>query len=326
MLIVKVYLPNGAFLVNLGPFLNRLDLSEPDKLEITSHRKWAFVHPVVLSMVASLGLTVRPENISINIEAKTRHYFERMGLFKTLRISSGIKMQEHEPAGRFVPISVVRVENELEEAVKNIVPMLHLSGDPEQAKTIMYIIYEIARNVIEHAESEYGGVICAQYYPDKNKIRVGISDYGLGIRTTIRRAHKAETHLEAIGLALRPGITGTTTRPTGTAQNAGAGLFFTKSIARVNEDYFWIYSGDSAYKLLPKQKDRMLIPANPFLDRHSTITNLPYWKGTAVGIDITLNQTLQFQTLLGFLKNILDEAVRERKQQRKLQFKQPRFV
>lgn len=323
---MKAYLPNAAFLQNLGPFLNRLDLSQPEKLEILSHPRWAFVHPVVLSMIASLGLTVRPENITTNIEARSRHYFERMGLFKTLGIESGIQIQEHESSGRFVPISVVRVEDELDRAIKNIVPMLHLSGYPEQAKTLMYIIYEIARNVIEHAESKYGGVICAQYYPDKNKIRVGIADYGLGIRTTIKRSHHAETHLEAIGLALRPGITGTTNKPTGTAQNAGAGLFFTKSIARINEDYFWIYSGDTAYKLLPKQKERMTIPADPFIDRHSVSTGLPYWKGTAVGIDITLDQTVQFQLLLDYLGKILDEAVRERKRERKLPFKEPRFI
>lgn len=319
---MKIYLPNAAFLGNMGTFLKQIDLSDPDSLEITSHPKWTFVHPVVLSMIGALGLTVKPENIVHKIEAKSRHYFERMGLFKMWGIPSGMIITAHEESGRFIPLTRIRVEGELSEVIANINPLLHLTDFPEQAETMRYVIYEIARNVIEHAEAEYGGIICAQYYKDSNKIRIGIADAGIGIRTTIRRFHQANTHADAIRLALRPGITGTTHKPTGTAQNAGAGLFFTKSIARVNQDYFWIYTGDSAYKLLPKQKEKLIIPHDPFDDRHSLEEGLPFWKGTVVGIDITLDQTIPFQELLKYLRRVLAEAVKERK---KIVYKKPRF-
>ncbi|MHB2025452.1 MAG: hypothetical protein ACYCPQ_02255 [Elusimicrobiota bacterium] len=88
-----------------------------------------------------------------------------------------------------------------------------------------------------------GALLCAQYYPKSNAIRIGIADTGVGIKSTITRSHRAETDLEAIRLALTPGITGATPREGGTEQNAGAGLFFIKSIASVNRDFFAVYSG-----------------------------------------------------------------------------------
>lgn len=321
---MKVHLPHSAWLGNIDPFIRSLDFSNPEILEITSNPNWTSLHPVVLSMVAALGMNVEPKNIRHKIESKSGHYLERMGLFRIWGIESGMHIVEHEESGRFIPLTLVRTEEELSRVIENISPLLHLDSYPEQADTMRYIIYEIARNVIEHAQAEHGAVVCAQYYKDSNKIRVGIADTGLGIRTTIRRFHEATSHIDAIKLALWPGITGTTRKPTGTEQNAGAGLFFTKSIARVNQDFFFIYSGDAMYKLLkPSHEQRLMIPHDPFVDRHSKEESLPFWKGTAVGIDITLDQTQQFQVLLEVLRQILAEAVRERK---KIVYKRPRFI
>lgn len=320
---MRVHLPHSVWLGNIDPFLRSIDLSNPEQLEITSDPKWISVHPIVLSMIAALGMTVEPENISHKIEAKSGHYLDRMGLFRLWGITSGMSITEHEEAGRFVPLTLVRTEKELAEVITNINPLLHLDAYPEQANTMRYIIDEITRNVIEHADT-HGAIVCAQYYARSNKIRVGIADTGLGIRATIRRHHKAESHLDAIRLALWPGVTGTTNKPGGTEKNAGAGLFFTKSIARVNKDFFFIYSGDAMYKLLkPEEEKRLHIPHDPFNDRHSKEEGLPLWRGTVVGIDITLDQTQSFQILLKALNERLTEAVKERK---KITYKKPQFI
>ena len=136
-----------------------------------------------------------------------------------------------------------------------MIPLLHL--EPEQAQTIGYVVSELVRNVIEHADAQNGAVICAQYYKKSNSIRIGIADTGFGIKKTINQSYLAKNDLEAIGLALRPGITGTTKKEGGTEQNAGAGLFFIKSIATVNRDFFIIYSGRGFYKLL-KNSPKMI--------------------------------------------------------------------
>lgn len=320
---MKIHLPNTAFLGNLDPFLRQFDPSDPDSFEITANDKWISVHPVVLSMVAALGLTVKPENIHCEkFQAKSKHYLMRMGLFKVLNVPFDMNIVEHEPAGRFIPIIQIRTSAELTRFITEMIPLLHLESEP--AKTIGYIVSELVRNVIEHAEAPYGALLCAQYYKKSNSIRIGIADTGVGIRATINRSYSAKTDLEAIQLALRPGITGTTRDERGTEQNAGAGLFFIKSIASVNRDFFVIYSGNGFYKLLKKPPmKRVRLNADPFEDRHSKGDDFPRWHGTVVGVDITLDQTEEFSLLLDVIRKTYTTAIQER---RKARYKRPRFV
>lgn len=323
MWLMKIHLPNSAFLGNIDPFIRGFDPSDPERLEITANDKWIAVHPAVIAMVAALGLKVGPAGIRCQrLEAGSSHYLVRMGLFRLLRIATDIAITEHEPAGRFIPLTQVRTSEELTRFITEMIPLLHLEAD--QAKTIGYIVSELVRNVLEHAEAADGAVLCAQYYKKSNSIRLGISDTGLGIRATITRSHGAATDLDAIRLALMPGITGTTRREGGTEQNAGAGLFFIKSIASVNRDFFVIYSGTGFYKLLKKTASRSLrLHADPFADRHSSEGGMPAWPGTVVGVDITLDQTEEFSRLLDAIRDTYSSAVRERRKER---LKKPRFT
>ena len=319
---MKIHLPNSAFLGNIDPFLRGFDPSDPSTLEITANEKWISVHPAVIAMIAALGLTVEPDKIRCEkFEATSRHYFVRMGLFKMLGIPSDIVIKEHEPAGRFIPLTQIRTAAEQTRFITDMIPILHL--EPEQAKTLGYIFSELIRNVIEHAEAENGAILCAQYYKKSNSIRVGIADTGCGIRTTITRSHAAQSDLAALRLALTPGITGTTSKEGGTEQNAGAGLFFIKSIASVNRDFFVIYSGTGFYKLLKKNPARSRrLNADPFDDRHSASTDMPAWPGTVVGVDITLDQTEEFSLLLDAIRDTYGSAIKARREERR---RKPRF-
>jgi len=281
------------------------------------------VHPVVLSMVAALALTIKQQNIKCQeIEAKSKPYFVRMGLFKFLGVEPDINIIEHESAGRFIPLTQIKTSDELTRFITEMIPLLHLEA--EQAKTIGYIVSELVRNVIEHARTENGAIICAQYYKKSNSIRIGIADTGVGIKYTINQSHPASSDIDAIQLALRPGITGTTKREGGTEQNAGAGLFFIKSIASVNRDFFVVYSGKGFYKLLKKTATKKLIlNSDPFQDRHSKLDDLPFWNGTIVGVDITLDQTKEFSILLKAIRETYSNAIRERKKER---YKNPQFI
>ena len=111
---MKIPLPNSAFIGNIDPFLKNIDFSDDNKLEITANQKWIAIHPVVLSMVVALGFPVKPENIICEtLTAKSAHYLQRMGLFKFLGIKSGLKAEEHEPAGRFIPLTQIKNSDEL---------------------------------------------------------------------------------------------------------------------------------------------------------------------------------------------------------------------
>jgi anti-sigma regulatory factor (Ser/Thr protein kinase) len=278
-------------------------------------------------MVASLGLEVRAKNKNLPIRCKkftatSKHYFQRMGLFTFLGVNSEIEIKEHEPSGRFIPLTQIKNSSDLSRFIEDMIPLLHL--DQKNAQSIKYIISELVRNVLEHSGSKKGAIVSAQYYAKSNTIRIGIVDSGVGISKTIRKSHDAPTELDAIVLALTPGITGTTSREGGTDYNAGAGLFFNKSIAKINRDFFVIYSGDTLYKLLRvKEKEEVTLYSNPLQDKHTKETNLPYWSGTVVGIDIELNETGEFTYLLDIIRNIYTTSVRDRK---KLKYRKPKFI
>jgi anti-sigma regulatory factor (Ser/Thr protein kinase) len=321
---MRIHLPNSAFLGNIDPFMRKFDSSHPDELEITANKKWISIHPVVLSMVAALGLNVKSSNITCEkIEATSKHYLERMGLFAFLGIKSNINVTKHEPAGRFIPLTQIRSSTELTHFITEMIPLLHL--EPKQVEPIKYIVSELVRNVLEHSHSKSGAILSAQYYKKSNTIRIGIVDTGVGIRKTISFAHPVSTYIKAIQLALTPGITGTTRKEGGSEFNAGAGLFFIKSIAKVNRDFFVIYSGNVMYKLLkskPNQRQIRLY-ADPFRDRHSKDEDLPFWNGTVVGIDISLDTTKKFSMLLDLIRETYIKTVRERK---KAKYRKPRFI
>lgn len=321
--VMKIHLPNSAFLGNIdGTFLRQLDFSSPERLEITLNEQWLALHPTALALTAAIGLTVKPENIRVGaLTARSAVYPVRMGLFKMLNVPCDKTVTEHAPEGRFVPLTQIRTSAELNKFITEMIPLLHRPDEPEHAKTIGYIISELVGNVLEHASAEHGAILCAQYYTKSNRIGIGIADVGLGIKSTISHSHKAATDLDALRLALSPGITGTTSRIGGTAQNAGAGLFFIKSIADVNRDFFILYSGSAFYKLLKKKTERLHLNADPFADRHTQSNVFPRWQGTVVGIDITLNRTREFSILLDAIRQAYFKL-----KAAKLVHQKPRFV
>lgn len=319
---MKIHIPNSVWLGNLDPFLKGFDPTEPDLLKITFNKKWLSIHPMVLSMIAALGITTDPTKIVCEkLEARSKHYLERMRLFDFLHVSSGITMTEHEPAGRFVPLTQIKDGVALTKFITEVTPLLHL--EPKHAEPIRYIMSELIRNVLEHSLSKDGAIVSAQYYKKSNTVRIGIADTGVGIWKSINQSYTPKTDLEAIQLALTPGITGTTRREGGTEQNAGAGLFFIKSIASINNDFFVIYSGRAMYKLLKRRGKKIKLHTDPFTDRHSKKDDLPIWQGTVVGIDLSLDTTQEFSLLLKLLNTSLNEAIKERK---KARYKKPQFI
>ncbi len=320
---MKIHFPNSAFLGNIDTFLHSFSPADETKLEVTFDKKWSSVHPVVLSMTAALGLSMKQKGAEIMCEqpeAKSKHYLESMGLIKILGLSP-FPICKHEPAGRFIPITQIRNSNELTFFIREMIPLLHTK--PNQAEPINYVMSELVRNVFEHSKSQIGAVVCAQYFKKTNRVSIGVADLGVGIKRTIEVSHEAPTDLAAINLALMPGVTGTTKRIGGTELNAGAGLFFIKSIAKVNRDFFVIYSGNAMYKLLKEKKESIKLYANPKHDHHSERNDLPYWTGTAVGIDISVEQNQDFSALLDLIRKVYRLDIRERTRER---FKKARFI
>lgn len=322
---MRIHLPNSAFLGNIDPFIRSYDPNNENELRITFNNHWVSVHPVVLCMVTSLGLRVKKVGGNIHCQrpfATSKHYFERIGLFNMLGLDSEIKVHSHESTGRFIPITQIRDSQELHKFITEMIPLLHT--EPERVEPIKYVISELVRNVFEHSESNDGAIVCAQYYKKSNSIKIGVVDSGIGIKKSISYSYNPDDDLHALRLALTPGITGKTRLTGGTETNAGAGLFFIKSIAKVNRDFFVVYSGNAMYKLLKSPSNSLIkLNMNPLLDRCSTGNDFPYWKGTLVGIDISLDSHQRFDRLLELIRETYFKDIKERKKER---FKKARFI
>lgn len=302
-----------------------MDFSDPSKLQITTHSKWITVHPANLALTAALAIKAGKQNTEIIGKIPdTGRYLDRMGLYKLTETKSPFEYNKKESAGRFVPISVIKTAKDQSRFISEMIPLLHLSE--QSTMVIKYIIGELVRNVLEHAFSDDGAVVVAQYYKKTNRISIGICDTGIGIWKSMLENWHPKTDLDAIELSLMPGITGTTRREGGTSENAGAGLFFIKSIAKITRSYFAIYSGNAEYTLLKYRSDTRRLPtlyADPFRDRHTKIDDAPRFNGTLVAVDILLDETPEFQSLLGAIGKVYDEAIRERK---RTKYKEPKFI
>ena len=322
---MKIYLSNSDYLGNFNAFLSRLDLSDDSKLLIKTHPKWINVHPAVLAFVATLALKVGKENVIIpDLTASSGLYLDRMGLFNYTTQKSPYNFNEKDPAGRFIPLTTIKTPADQSKFITDIIPLLHLP--PAKTDAIKYVIGELVRNVLEHSYARNGAIVAAQYYKKSNTIRIGICDGGIGIRKSLEHfwAKHAQTDLEAIKWALNPGVSGTTTHEGGTGDNAGAGLYFVKSIAKIARNYFMIYSGTGVYKLLlrDKRSRNPRLTINPDDDRHSECDDAPFFQGTLVAIDLTLDSDLdEFDKLLTKIRDSYGAAIRLRRERKYKRFK-----
>ena len=321
---MKIHFSNQDMLRNFGNFLKSADLSDDSRLQITTNPKWITVHPASLVFAAALALSVDKDNATITDEVPpTGSYLDRMGLYDFLSTPSPFTITRREESGRFIPISIIKTQADQSRFIADIIPLLHLPE--EKSRVIKYVIGELVRNVLEHSRSKNGAIVAAQYYKKSNRISIGICDTGVGIWQSLNDIWHPQTDLDAIKLALTPGITGTTRAEGGTADNAGAGLFFIKSIAKMSRSYFVVYSGKGEYTLT-KYDSRIKSPrlyGDPDRDPHSELSNAPDFKGTLVAVDISLDDNEAFDKLMAAIGEVFDDAIRERK---RAKFKEPRFL
>jgi anti-sigma regulatory factor (Ser/Thr protein kinase) len=322
---VRFHLPNSAFLGNIETFVSKVDPSGSGNLRVTFNPRWVYVHPAVLAMVACAGTLVRAQGGTVKATVprmRTLPYLIRMKLFDHLGIDPKYEIQEHEAAGRFIPLTQIRTNDELSQFIVDMIPLLH--AEPEEVGPIKYVMSELVRNVLEHALSSVGALVCAQYFSDSGRLAVGVADAGVGILGSMAKFHPVKTSLEATTLALRPGITGTTSRWGGTEYNAGAGLFFVKAIACASRNFFMAYSGDGLFKLRRTPADQEpVIQTDPADDRATRHDDVPPWQGTVMGIDLTLSGGVTFERLLREIRDVYHLDVREG---RKAVYKKPRFA
>lgn len=307
-----IQIPNSATIRGARGFLQNADWSlEGGETVIRFHERWSHMQPWIIAALAAWGLEARSRGVAIRIEnGHTARYAWRFGLAEYLGVDPGLELTPHEEAGRFVALRTIATREDHGTLMADVVPLLHLSGEPEQARAVHYVLSEMIRNVREHSDSPHGAVVCAQYYRGGDGTRpyvsVGVADTGRGIRESLRWNYPdiAEDG-EALLKAIQPGVTGAVATQYGRSNNAGAGLFYTRRLAEVSGQYFGLGSGAAIFRTSTAQKrppdNRLAFEISPF-------------PGTLVSVNFALEREVDFDDFLqatGREFSHLDDRLRE---------------
>lgn len=299
------------FLVSNAPFAD----SVPPAI-LRFHQRWAYMDPLALSMAAAWGGWCRREGLLVQVEnmhGPHINYAARMRLFQHLGVGCDVRIEEHEEAGRFVPLTKVGNYHELEGVIADISALLHLDSEPDALQAVRYCVSELIRNVLEHSGSPEGAFVCAQRYSEKEprRVSIAVADCGLGIGHTLGTAYAQalKSDIAALGLAMQPGISGVPRGVYGAPDNAGAGLFFTRAIATATGGYFVLLSGKAAFRAKRRKRHQtaqLQLFLNAFDDPRVNLWPLDdRWQGTVAAVEITTDNVSNFPRLFGWIRNQL---------------------
>jgi anti-sigma regulatory factor (Ser/Thr protein kinase) len=305
---------------NVGHFLRSNEPFEDDSdvAVLEFHPAWVHLEPIALAMTAAWGAWCQRQGKTVVVENLSRRadYAARMRLFHHLGVDYDPGVVEHEEAGRFLPINQIVRRDQVASVIANISALLHLQDDPESLAAVQYCVSELIRNVLEHSGSPDGAFVCAHRYTGSStpRVTIAVADCGRGIASHLARAHPeaASSDMVALGLAMKPGVTGALRGPYGTADNAGAGLFITRCIAKGTGGYFLLLSGTAAYRLRRAQsdEDQVILYADAFdEDRHDRWQLPSSWQGTAVSVEIRTDQIADYRGFFEWIfRNIPSRA------------------
>ncbi|MGE0887668.1 MAG: hypothetical protein AB7P14_29455 [Blastocatellales bacterium] len=220
-----------------------------------------------------------------------------------------------------MPIKQIVTNEDARNAVADISTLPHLAESPEDLIAVRYCISELIRNVLEHSGSPQGAFVCAQNYPNASppRVAIGIADCGMGIYAHLSKVYnQASDDIAALQLALEPGITGAIPGMYGRPDNAGVGLFYTRSIAKGTGGYFMIYSGSACYRLRRAKTEKQIeLFPDSFKEFHDLWSMRNDWQGTVVAVEIRTDRISDFSQYVTWIR---DQIPKQERTSRRLRF------
>lgn len=221
-------------------------------------------------LVCSLALksfkTSRPDGKFALRGHEAHGYAAHMGFFRAFGADFGNAPGDAPGGERYLPVTLLDVEALREQAKERIevvqdtverraheISEILLQTDEGPLYDAMgYALTEMMRNVVEHSGAPQIGY-CAQYWPSKDLVEVGLVDNGMGIHASLTRGpdFAGISEAQALGLSLLPGVSRNSHRrpdPYDQWANSGYGLYMTSSLCREGGDFF-IASGGRALRL-----------------------------------------------------------------------------
>lgn len=265
---MRVDIPHNLSPTYLAGFACVLrDLPEADEFEFHFGRERWFppFSMLLLSAILRQFRAKRPDARRRAHEHENHSYAAHFGFFRSFGLQHGNEPGEAPGSTRYVPISELDVNEIRQNAFESfqevgdviegkaaeLAKMLTRHEAGELQDTLTYSIREIMRNVVEHSGSDKIH-LCAQYWPQRHEVEVGIVDDGIGIHRALtgNATFEGLTEAEALQMALMPGVSGNPLAGRGNDQwnNSGYGLYMTSRICR-NGGRFLLCSGGEGIEL-----------------------------------------------------------------------------
>ncbi|MDE0983447.1 MAG: ATP-binding protein [Yoonia sp.] len=263
-----ILIPKSLTSVSLAKFSHRLVAIEAADEYVFDfgHARW--FPPFSMLLLAMILKQFKMRNPRSQMRARNfeQHtYAAHFGFFQLFGLAHGNRPGDAPGNLDYLPIqqlSIGDIRNEamqsyqevgdvVERKAGELATMLTRKSEGTLHDTLTYSIREIIRNVAEHSEAEEVS-LCAQYWPQTQRVEVGIADAGIGICSGLANnpSFRGLSNKDALQTALMPGVSGNTMAGRGSNpwQNSGYGLYMTNRICR-NGGSFLIASGDSLLKL-----------------------------------------------------------------------------
>ena len=227
----------SRFVIDRPAAFLRLPLEGPGPIDLDAvelAQVWALVGLAALGRANGQALIVRSSGVST-----VGRFAAAVGLDDAI---AGRAMSGPGEPQRTAKIRRVRTPAEADQAARDIAALLLPNvDDDESQRTIRFVLVELMRNAIQHSADPKGGVVAAQRMNAgqggyaRAMLQVAVADAGVGVLAALSATYpELPTQEAALIKALEPHVSGTFERGrTGTAENAGMGLFMVAEMAKL---------------------------------------------------------------------------------------------
>jgi hypothetical protein len=244
--------------------LNNIFLPDSITLDVSQVR-WAF--PFGSLVIGSQVRRLRKHGVNFVLSGydssnRSHTYLAHIGFFRLLGFDIGNAPGQASGSDSYLPLTILDYHDLLIDEVFGDNPMhkaiqrkseefaglLTQSHKSAVIRPVTYCIRELVRNVFEHSDSTEC-MLGGQRYAD-GRVLVGIVDYGQGLRASLAKSFQVDSDLDAIKMAIKPGISSklASEDDDNPWANSGFGLFVLSELGR-QTGYFSITSGGSLLEL-----------------------------------------------------------------------------
>ncbi|WP_339246931.1 ATP-binding protein [Paenibacillus sp. FSL R10-2796] len=245
---MEVELPSRFTRESMYPFIKQIldeEMLPRDEKIIFDFRPLEFIQPVGITVLSNLIGKLQKHGSSVSFRYRkpnkknkwcTMSYLDDSMFFKsylneTLDSTSALRATTLPLENVVYDRSYQYLDNAMEWLA------LKLSLSKESLGDIKTCLKEVFNNIKDHS-SENNGFIFIQQFAKKNLVTVAISDFGIGIPSSVQTKHPSLNDAEALIKAVEEGFT-----TKSTPRNRGAGLaFLLHNVVNNNKGDVYIHS------------------------------------------------------------------------------------